>query len=150
MTTKGVYRELTAEPRETERFQLMSTPGKARPGDVLVKRGHIRVVAQTEAAEGDAVVVHLAESSSAIDIPCGQAKEEADIGPRLIQVKYAQPARPIHKQTPLRKRLCDHEYRTEPDERVYVLGRLKALDRLCREPTAPEATPACTVDIGGE
>jgi hypothetical protein len=144
MTSRGVYRELTAEPPEGERFQRVPTPADARPGDVVVKNGHMRIVAATEPTSGGALILQLAESTAAPGIPCGQAGEEADIGPRLIQVTYPAPQRPVHQQTPLRKRLSDVEFAAQAEERGYVLGRLRALDRLCREHPAAEP-PAATM-----
>ncbi len=142
ITSLGVYAEVTAGPRRGSRFDRVSTPAQARPGDVLVKQGHIRILASAQMAQGDGLILHLAESTSATDIPSGQVTEEPDIGPRLIQVTYPEPHFPIHAQMALRKRLADGEYHTEPEERRYILGRLRALDRLCRQHRAPEAPAA--------
>jgi hypothetical protein len=148
MTSKGVYRDIMADPGKGERFEKVSTPGEARPGDVLVKWGHIRIVASAETAKEGGVILDLAESTSARDIPLGQASEEADIGPRLIQVRYPEPNSPISKQTPLRRRLGEDEFRADREERVYSLGRFRALDQFCREHQAPEATAASPGDLG--
>jgi hypothetical protein len=147
MTSKGVYREVTSHRGELERFQQVSTPGEARPGDVLVKQGHMRMVARTERVEGAGIILQLAESTSATDIPSGQAGQEPDIGPRLIQVEYPQPNRPIHQQMPSRKRLYDDGYHPEPEERKYILGRLRALDHLCRAHPELDVATASKKDI---
>jgi hypothetical protein len=99
----------------------------------LVRPGHIRIIARAEVAEDGSLILHQAESTSATDIPCGQALEDGDIGPRLIQLKYPAPDHPIHEQSPLRERLSDEEYQADAEEAEYVLGRLQALDRLCRD-----------------
>jgi len=147
MTSSGVYRDVTADAESRDRFDQVPTPDKARPGDVLVKRGHIRIVAGVGTAEDGGVILSLAESTSARDILSGQASEEDDIGPRLLQVKYPEPDNPISEQTPLWKRLSEKEFRAERTESVYVLGRLGALDQLCREHQAPDAKAAPPTDL---
>lgn len=70
----------------------------------------------------------LAESTSARDIPKGREIEENDIGPRMIQVHYPEPERPICEQSPAQ---MGPEERFTPgsDESSYILGRLKKLER---------------------
>jgi hypothetical protein len=131
LSSRGVYSEVTAGPDAGRRFDRVYTPSKARPGDVVVRNGHVRIVAEAAPAEGGALRFHLAESTSASDIPCGQASEEADIGPRLIEVLYPVPERPIREQSPLCRRLVHDQYKAQEEEREYVLGRLRALGDLC-------------------
>ena len=70
------------------------------------------------------VVFDLAESTSARDISKGREIEENDIGPRMTQVQYPEPERPICEQSPVQK---GPEERLTPgsDESSYILGRLK-------------------------
>ena len=72
------------------------------------------------------IVLDLAESTSARDIPKGREIEENDIGPRMIQVQYPEPERPIREQSPVQ---MGPEERFTPgsDESSYILGRLKKL-----------------------
>ena len=113
-------------------FTAVPNPAAARPGDILVKYGHIRIVAGVGNGEDGRLIFHLAESTSAPDIPVGETEEEADIGPRRLQVCYPAPQQPISEQMPLRKRLHDPTYKTEPEETTYLLGRFITLDRFCR------------------
>lgn len=73
-------------------------------------------------------VFDLAESTSARDIPKERGIEENGIGPRMIQVHYPQPERPICEQSPVQ---MGPEERLIPgnDESSYILGRLKKLKR---------------------
>ena len=68
----------------------------------------------------------LAESTSTRDIPKRRETEENDIGPRMIQVHYPEPERPIYEQSPVQ---MGPEERFTPgsDESSYILGRLKKL-----------------------
>jgi hypothetical protein len=123
MTSRGVYREVASDPgRNSGRFERLAAPQHARLGDVSVKHGHIRIIMCTETAGDSALILKAAESSSATDIPLGQAHQESDIGPRLVKVRYAATERPIHEQTPSRRCLSDDEYQTEVEEQEYVLG----------------------------
>ncbi len=113
-------------------FTAVATPAAARPGDILVKYGHIRIVARVENGEDGRLILHLAESTSAPDIPIGQNEEEADIGPRPLQICYPAPHRPINEQRPLRKRTHDPAFQIEPEETSYVLGRFIPLEQFCQ------------------
>jgi len=137
MLSRGVYREINADAGEASRFEHVATPGEARPGDVQVKRGHIRIVAGVEAAADGGVILDLAESTSAKGVSVGLTDVDTDIGPRLIRVKYPEPDRAIDKQTPMRQRWHDGAFAPDEEERVYILGRLRALARFCRESHAP-------------
>jgi hypothetical protein len=127
MLSRGVYREINAAADEDSRFERVPTPGEARPGDVLVKRGHIRIVAGVEAAADGGVILDLAESTSAKGIPTGLSDVDIDIGPRLIRVKYPEPDRTIDGQILMRQRWHDGAFALDAEEHVYILGRLKAL-----------------------
>jgi hypothetical protein len=129
-----VYRQASADPAERDsRFRSVATPAEARPGDVLVSPGHIRIViaAVTGAAAGagGGLVLDLAESISARGVPSGLAAEEADIGPRLIQVRYPEPERPVGEQTPLRRCPGEGAFQAAVEEKRYVFGRYRELDR---------------------
>jgi hypothetical protein len=125
-----VYRQASADLRGSEaRFRPVPTPAQARPGDVLVSPGHIRVVVGTAARTDGAIVLDLAESTSALGIPCGLSAAEADIGPRLIQVCYPAPARPIRAQVSLRRGPGESAFQAAVEERQYVLGRFRAFER---------------------
>ncbi len=124
-----VYRQVSAPSLEgASRFRPVATPAEARPGDVLVSASHIRVVVRA-AVPGSGLILDLAESTSASGVPCGLAAEEADIGPRLIQVMYTEPERPVEEQMPLLRRPEDDAFEAEAQERAYVIGRFRALDR---------------------
>jgi hypothetical protein len=124
-----VYRQASAELPEGEAcFRPVSTPAEARPGDVLVSPGHIRIVIGAAARAGGSLVLDLAESTSAPGIPCGLSAEEPDTGPRLIQVCYPAPARPIGAQLPLRGDPSANAFLAADEERHYVLGRYRRLD----------------------
>lgn len=110
-------------------FVEISSPTKARPGDVVVSRSHIRIVANVEVVEDEGIVLELAESTSARDIPTGQTREDIDIGPRIIHVKYTKPDQPIVKQTPLKKRLIDDKFKEDKAERLYIIGRYQAFEQ---------------------
>jgi hypothetical protein len=142
MTSGGVYGDVTGDAGNDGRFERVPTPGEARPGDVLVRRGHIRIVANAEPAEGGAIILNVAESTSATDIPLGQAGEDPDMGPRFLQVKYPESSQPIHEQSPLRRPLSEDGFMADREERRYVLGRLKALDLFCRGHVLPEGPAA--------
>ena len=124
-----VYRQASADLRGSEaRFRPVPTPGEAGPGDVLVSPSHIRIVVSAIACAGRGLVLDLAESTSAPGIPCGLSTEEADIGPRLIQLCYPAPARPIREQLPLRRGPGESAFREADEERQYILGRCRWLD----------------------
>ena len=129
MLSRGVYREINATASEDSRFAPVATPGEARPGDVLVKKGHIRVVTGVESTADDGVVLHLAESKSAKGVPVGLTDADTDIGPRLIRIKYPESEYAIDAQVPLRQRWQDGVFAVDERERVYILGRLRALAR---------------------
>jgi hypothetical protein len=122
-----VYRDVT-ESAARDLFAHIPAPGAARPGDVLVKLGHLRMVADIERAPAGAVILHLVESISASGIPSGQATTEVDIGPRRLQVKYPEPDRPIGEQTPLHRAWGSDAFEADKVESLYVLGRLRALN----------------------
>jgi hypothetical protein len=125
--TGWVYRDVT-ESADRDLFAHIPTPGAARPGDVLVKPGHLRMVARIERALDGAVILHLVESVSASGVPFGQATPEADLGPRRLQVKYPEPDRPIGEQTPLHRAHEGDAFDADRVESLYVLGRLRALN----------------------
>jgi len=132
-----VYRQTSADqPEADSRFRSVATPAEARPGDVLVSPAHIRIVIAAAAAPGDGLVLDLAESISARGVPSGLAEEEADIGPRLIQVRYPEPERPTGEQTPLRRCPGEGAFQAAVEEERYVFGRYHELDR-------SPATTAC-------
>jgi len=125
-----VYRQVSADPPvDGGRFTLVATLAEARPGDVLVSPVHIRIVVCVASGDGGGLVLSLAESTSARDVPCGLAEEEDDIGPRLVQVAYPAPGRPIAGQTPLRRCPGEGAFRQEAEERQHILGRYRALER---------------------
>jgi ribA/ribD-fused uncharacterized protein len=128
MRTGGVYSNLTREKNNDDRFVPVATPSEARPGDILIYR-HIRIVVSVESLSEGGLVLHLAESTSAKDIPTGQSDVEADIGPRRLDIQYPEPHRPIGEQTPLRKRYGDDVFTADVAEQDYILGRLRALTR---------------------
>ena len=63
-----VYRDVTRS-FGSDRFAHVPTPADAKPGDVLVKPGHLRLVAGKEIAPAGAAILHLVESTSATSIP---------------------------------------------------------------------------------
>ncbi len=127
------YREIkngSAEYRPT--FSAVAAPDMARPGDVLVKFGHIRIVIGVETAVDSSLILHLAESTSAPDFPSGQTQAEADIGPRRLQIRYPAPHRAIAAQIPRRTRARDDAFQDDSQETSYLLGRFTALDHFCQ------------------
>lgn len=127
-----VYAAIRERAEETARlFMRVSTPAQARPGDILVSRQHMRIVADIDIGADDGVIFTLAEATSASDIPAGQIREETDIGPRIIQIQFAKPDQPIAEQTPLRKRLIDDMFQADEAENAYVIGRYRKLDHDC-------------------
>lgn|GEM_PF-3953926 len=131
-----VHRALTSRPQTSQLFDPAGPPCAARPGDILVNPGHMRIVVQKELAQ-DGLVLHLAESTSASDIPAGWTVEDSDIGPRLIQVVYPLPDLPISAQTPHGKSEWQTHFQPDQKERTYVLGRLRA-----QQASAPAANLA--------
>jgi len=144
LRTFGVYADVMGQPGRLDRFAHVSTPSQARPGDVLVKRGHMRIVARVEPSPDGSVVLHLAESISATGIPRGLAHPEADIGPRLIQIRYPDPNAPIERQTPFLKLPGRGQYEADETERAYVLGRLRTLERMRLAHPAPDRRDSTT------
>ena len=51
LATNRVYQEVTKDPKKNDRFDEVASPSAAQPGDVLVKEGHIRVVAEVTTAQ---------------------------------------------------------------------------------------------------
>lgn len=131
MLSRDVYREINAPTGADSRFGPVATPGDARPGDILVKPGHVRIVAGVEPEAGGSVVLQLAESTSAKGVPVGLTEVETDIGPRCIRIRYPEPGRPIDAQVPQRQRWQDSVFVPDARERIYILGRLKDLARFC-------------------
>jgi hypothetical protein len=121
-----VYSRLTTDPPSSKRFVNVRAPMDARPGDVLLSRGHSRLVVRVNSMDDGSAVFDLAESTSARDIPKGREIEESDIGPRLIQVQYPEPERPICEQSPVQKG-PEERFILGSDESSYILGRLKKL-----------------------
>ena len=72
-------------------------------------------------------VFDLAESTSARDIPKGREAEESDIGPRMIQVQYPDPERPICEQSPVQQG-PEERFTPGSDESSYILARLRKLN----------------------
>lgn len=122
----SVYSRLTTDPPSSRRFQNVETPMDARPGDVLMRRGHSRLVIGIHTTADGSAVFDLAESTSARDVPKGRKIEESDIGPRMIQVQYPEPKRPICEQSPVQKG-PEERFTPGSDESSYILGRLKTL-----------------------
>jgi hypothetical protein len=119
-----VYGEITGGTEDDERvFAEVPTPAEAGPGDMVVSRSHMRIVASADAVADGGIVLALAESTAAQDLPAGQTCEETDIGPRIIQVKYTRPNQSISRQTPLKKRLIDDTFEEDRAESSYVIGR---------------------------
>jgi hypothetical protein len=110
-----VYSRLTTDPPSSKRFENVRAPVDARPGDILTNNHHIRLVARINA---------MNDSSAVFE----RGIEENGIGPRMIQVHYPQPERPICEQSPVQ---MGPEERLIPgnDESSYILGRLKKLKR---------------------
>jgi hypothetical protein len=125
-----VYKSVTATKNSERIFKQVLTPVQARPGDVLVNRNHMRIAMNIEAVEDDGVIFELVESTSAGDIPSGKTREEPDIGPRIIHVKYMKSNWPISKQTPLWKRSHESTFKEDRAESTYVIGRYRELDQL--------------------
>jgi len=90
----------------------------------------MRIVVRVEVVKDGEIVFEIAESTSAKDTPFGQTREETDIGPRIIQLKYPRPDVPIAKQSPLKKRLMDDEFTEDIAERAYVIGRYRVIKQL--------------------
>ena len=134
LRSPGVYVKLTTGQGGETRFDPVSMPSEARPGDVLLKRGHMRIVAAVEREADGPVTLRLAESISAAGVPHGQACEEADIGPRLIHIRYPQADHPIGEQTPLCRRSSQGAFEADREERAYILGRLRTLVQLVTAP----------------
>ena len=126
-----VYQDvLNSKNNSSAEFRQVKSPSTAKPGDILVNFHHIRVVVKIEHTDNGSVILDLAESTSAIDIPTGQVIEEPDIGPRMIKVKYPYPHLPISRQFPLIKRLIDSDYVGKVEEKTYLIGRHRRLEPL--------------------
>ncbi|MEZ4646142.1 MAG: hypothetical protein R3E31_26050 [Chloroflexota bacterium] len=108
------------------RFTAIHTPQDARPGDVLVCSGHIRMVVRGETAV-TGHILHLVESTSKEGVPLGCQLITTDVGPQSIQVTYPLPQKAIAHQTPWVKRPHDPEFHPDAQESTYILGRLKTL-----------------------
>ena len=121
-----VYSRLTTNPPSSKRFENVQTPMDARPGDILIKKGHLRLVVRVNTMDDGSTVFDLVESTSARDIPKGRGIEENDIGPRMIQVRYPEPERPIYEQSPVQMG-PEERFTPSSDESSYILGRLKKL-----------------------
>jgi hypothetical protein len=117
--------ENTQAPAQT--FARILLPMHAMPGDILVNHRHMRIVIKTEMVQEDGIIFHLAESTSASDIPTGCIHQEDDIGPRIIQVKYQNPDQPISLQTPLWKKESQETFQPEENENTYLIGRYLTL-----------------------
>ena len=126
MRAPTAYSRLTTDPPSSERFENVHTPLDARPGDILVKKGHSRLVVRMNAVDDGSAVLDLAESTSARDIPGGREIEEDDIGPRMIQVRYPEPEQPICDQSPVQTGPEDR-FTPNSDESSYIIGRLRKL-----------------------
>jgi hypothetical protein len=130
MRAASLYTRLRTDPPSSERFEVIHTPREARPGDILVKKGHIRLVAKVLTLDDNNIILEMTESTSAKDISNGLQTEEDDIGPRLIQVHYPEPDLPISQQSPSQKGPINR-FTPESDESCYFLGRLKVLSHHC-------------------
>ncbi len=126
-----VYRDVTTGSRNGNHlFTAVPTPSAARPGDILLTPGHIRIIVRAEIQADGSRIIHLAESTSASDIPAGQTEEEADIGPRRLRVCYLEPQKPIGAQRPLHKQQYDPAFQKNDEETNYRLGRFIPLAQL--------------------
>ncbi|MEZ4862682.1 MAG: hypothetical protein R3C14_15310 [Caldilineaceae bacterium] len=126
-----VYRMITEPAGEPAPLVgPVPTPLQARPGDIAVNRHHMRIVVDIDVDPKAGTIFTLAEATSASDIPEGQEHEEADIGPRFVQVHFPQPDQPIAEQIPRKKRLGDAEFQVDEAENTYVIGRYRQLDQL--------------------
>jgi hypothetical protein len=123
----SVYRKLV-ESAPDRRFDRVATPAEAHPGEILVSAGHVRIIVACERAEDGACTVTLAESTSRTDL-VGGTRFTRDVGPRLYQVRYPEPALPIRDQVPLHKRTAEAAYEFEPSEweQQYLIARNKRL-----------------------
>lgn len=120
----GVYKAVkNGEIKREPLFVPVGTPSAGRPGDILVKYGHIRIVAGVERGDNGRFLLHLAESTSAPGIPIGQTEIEADVGPRRLRVCYPEPHKPIGAQRPLRQRQHDPVFQESDEETEYLIGR---------------------------
>jgi hypothetical protein len=119
-TDVGWMRSPTVQRRLLEnapdrRFDLVAVPAQARPGDILLPAGHMRIIVEAQPTPEDALLVTLAESTSRTDLVAG-AHVQHDIGPRLYHVLYPDPDRPIPDQVPLHKRTAEAAFEFEPSE----------------------------------
>ena len=130
MRAASTHRKLIQGSKDC-RFDLIATPKHARPGDILVSKGHSRIIIAAQSAEDGAWVITLAESTSRTDLVAGKWFL-ADVGPRRYQVRYLAPDRAIQDQLPAHKRVAEAAFEFEPseDERQYLIGRLKRLAAL--------------------
>jgi hypothetical protein len=138
----AVLKDVKNELKKNDRFEEVATPGEARPGDILTKKGHIRIVMSVQNSDDGGVIITYAEATSAKDVPSGESEKEADIGPRAFMVKYPAPDSAISDQMPLVKSLGDKKFRKSKGEKKYTLGRFKALDKFASEHAAPEELSA--------
>jgi hypothetical protein len=60
--SSAVLMDIEKELKKNDRFEAVETPGEARPGDVLTKKGHIRIVMSVENTDDGGVVITFAES----------------------------------------------------------------------------------------
>lgn len=127
LLSRPVYQNIAGVGEGDARFALVVTPGDARPGDILVRVGHVRIVTHVAHLQASGVMLHLAESASSKGTPVGQAAVDTDIGPRRLPIQYPRPELAIGEQVPLRKRFGNREFTEDAEERVYILGRLKVL-----------------------
>ena len=139
LRTGWAYRDVSGEPGSRDLFARVPTLGAARPGDIAVKPGHMRLVERVEPAPGGDLVLNMIESVSAHGIPCGQDAPEEDIGPRRLQVRYPHPERPIGEQNPSHKTGGIAKDAEDGTEQEYIIGRLRALDRLIETHAPPSA-----------
>ena len=127
MRSAAVHLKLV-ENAPDRRFDRVATPAEAHPGDILVSEGHVRIIVACEQTENGACTATLAESTSRTDL-VGGARFLRDVGPRLYQVRYPEPALPIRDQVPLHKRAAEASYEFEPSawEQQYSIARNKKL-----------------------
>lgn len=134
----AALKDVKNELKKNDRFEEVATPGEARPGDILTKSGHIRIVMSVQNSDDGGIIITYAEATSAKDVPSGESEKETDIGPRAFMVKYPAPDSAIGEQMPVIKSLGDKNFHKSKGEKKYTLGRFKALDKFASEHAAPE------------
>jgi hypothetical protein len=140
MLSRTVHRKLV-QNADDRRFDLVDTPARAHPGDILVSQGHSRIIVNTQPTETQGLLVTLAESTSRSDL-VGGTHFQHDVGPRLYHVLYPEPGRAIQDQLPEHKRTSEAAFEFEPSEseRHYLIARNRRLAAFHQEHKLPTAT----------